>query len=59
MWFLTDKFGVAWVQIGFAHMEAKDRDHALGKAAQRAAIGFHVGRDTHIKVEPETGDPLE
>lgn len=60
LWFLdTQKFGVAWVQVGFAYLEAKDRAHAIAKAAQRAGrLGFSINKDTIIRAHRETGSRL-
>jgi hypothetical protein len=59
-WFLdTRQFGVSWVQLGFAYVEARDRDHAITLCSQRAAkLGFGINKDTIIRARRETGGRL-
>lgn len=57
-WFLNLDQG-GWCQLGWAHVEAKSREHALGRCSQRALkLGHVVSSDTQISVREEDGSPL-
>jgi hypothetical protein len=57
-WFLDTNRG-GWCQVGWAYVEAADRDHALGKCVQRAVrLGFVFNTDTLVSVKEEDGSSL-